>query len=239
MVDRDRLRATLRRVADLGSTLSANARDDVEAVARDVLRPGAGTPRERAGDLIEDLRARTRRSAGEVAAFVRDELRDGPPRAPARRLPDLGDAVERAAAVVADLLVAVRSRVDPPPTRAAPGPEPQPRAPARPAPDTAPASGAPEAQAPAKKAPAKKAPAATASAKKAPAKKAPAAPSPAAKAPAAKAPAAKAPAKKAPSGRPPAGGAAGGSGRTGDSSRRPPAAPEGGGSAPADDGRGG
>jgi hypothetical protein len=100
MTDRsDALKRNLKRYIDSGSALSASfakmSRSDLEHALRGLTQPGSDA-RDRVDDLVEDLRARSRRGAEQIVDLVRGELQRELDAALSKRREDLADLAERA-----------------------------------------------------------------------------------------------------------------------------------------------
>lgn len=220
----DRLKEQIRHYLDTGAQMSKMSRRELEEMLGGFIQSAAPS-REKLEDAVEEVRARSRRSAGALSDLVRSEIRKEVEAATRRHREELADLVDRASSLLGDFL----SRA--PKSGGAKGPA---DGHERPEADeagsdgsdgTSPAGASAAQAAPARSAAAKKASPTTASAKKAPAKKAPAKKSPAKKAPAKKAAAKATPAGDAGATRPPAKRTPGGSAAAGTAkrSRRGPA----------------
>ncbi|HLI14900.1 MAG TPA: hypothetical protein VKV23_02455 [Acidimicrobiales bacterium] len=163
---REGLRELLKRYLDAGASLSKASRAELEDMVREALRSSAAG-RERVEDVLEDLRARSRRGIEQLGEVIRAEVRREFEARAARRRQELADFLERAVALVGEYLGVGRPTTPSASESAATEPAAK-KAPARRAPATKAAGG----KAPARKAPATKAAARKVSARKAPARSA-------------------------------------------------------------------
>jgi vacuolar-type H+-ATPase subunit H len=99
----DAVKRNLKRYLDAGSALSSSlskmTRADLEHALRDLSRPGSEA-RAKADDVIEEMRARSRRGAGQFVDHLRGEFQREIESVVSKHRSDLSDLAERAVRLV-------------------------------------------------------------------------------------------------------------------------------------------